>query len=266
MTRYLLLLALGGAAALLAPSRALAQEKPSLNTAPGVPVKPAPAQPVPAPEPTPVQPAPTAPEPAPAPAAQPLPAPSYGSPSGFELPKREQQRKALQEHAEMYSKLFLYGGISPGYYADSYSSVLTLGVSPALGYRITDRIAVGPGFTYTYNNYGFDTNINTTKHIGTNTLGFKVFGQAMVYKQFLAHVEYETTKAEVPVVDANYNILKASYQVSSLLAGAGYRSQISTRAAIDLLLLYNFNDSTYGSVSLYHNPVVRFNFLFNIGH
>jgi hypothetical protein len=266
MKRYLLPLALG-AVVFLAPSLAHAQEKPVLNTAPTVPT-PAPVQPAPA-VPAPIiadtarlRPTNTQPQPAAAPAGT-LPTPSYNSPSGFELPEREQKRQALQQHAEMYSKVFIYSGISPGYSSYYGYSQLSLGISPAIGYRLTDRIAVGPGLTYTYNNYGFDTNINTTQHISTNTLGFKVFGQVMVYKQFFAHAEYETTKAEIPTADANGNLSTASYQVNSMLAGAGYRSQISNRVAADILLLYNFNDN-YNA--LYHNPVVRFNFLFNIGH
>ena len=274
MKRYLLLLALGGAA-LLTPGRALAQEKPVLNTAPTVPT-PTPVRPAPAPRPAPAADtsnvAPTipvytpgqAPAPAPAAPANALPAPSSNSPSGFELPEREQKRQALQQHAEQFTKLFIYGSISPGYISDGYYgySQLSLGITPALGYRITDRIAIGPGITYTYNNYGFDTSLNTTKHVSSNTLGFKVFGQVMVYKQFFAHAEYETTRVETPYIDSNYNVFKVTSQVNSLLAGAGYRSQISNRVAADILLLYNFNDNY---TSLYHNPVVRFNFLFNIG-
>jgi len=50
--------------------------------------------------------------------------------------------------------------------------------------------------------------------------------------------------------------------VQTPLAGIGYRSQISNRAAADIVLLYNFQDN-YNSI--YPNPVIRFNFLFNIG-
>ena len=53
-----------------------------------------------------------------------------------------------------------------------------------------------------------------------------------------------------------------SRSIESPLVGAGYRQQFSDRAAADILILYNFNDSFE---SLYPNPVIRFNFLFNIG-
>jgi hypothetical protein len=55
---------------------------------------------------------------------------------------------------------------------------------------------------------------------------------------------------------------KVTRSVQTPLLGAGYRSQISNRAAADIVLLYNFQDD-YNSI--YPNPVIRFNFLFNIG-
>ena len=274
MKRYLLLLALGGAA-LLTPGRALAQEKPVLNTAPTVPT-PTPVRPAPAPRPAPAADtsnvAPTipvytpgqAPAPAPAAPANALPAPSSNSPSGFELPEREQKRQALQQHAEQYTKLFVYTGFGLGYSSYYDVSQFSFSISPAIGYRVNDKFSIGPGISYAYNNYGFPTTVNTTQHISASNFGVKLFAQYMVYKQFFVHAEYESTRAELLAVDNNGYLTGGTVarQVQTPLLGAGYRSQISNRAAADILLLYNFQDD-YNSI--YPNPVVRFNFLFNIG-
>lgn len=271
MKRYLLLLALGGAA-LLAPGRALAQEKPVLNTAPSVPTPTpvAPTRRAPAADTSNV--APTIPvyTPGQAPAAAPaapagaLPAPSYGSPSGFDLPERERKRQALQQHAEQYTKTFVYTGLGLGYSSYYGVSQFSFSMSPAIGYRVTDKFSVGPGISYSYNNYGFPTSVNTTQHISASNFGVKVFAQYMVYRQFFIHAEYESTRAELLAVDSNNNLTGGTVarQVQTPLLGAGYRSQISNRAAADILLLYNFQDD-YNSI--YPNPVIRFNFLFNIG-
>jgi hypothetical protein len=254
-----------GAVALLAPGRSLAQEKPVLNSAPVV--APAPKPVVPAPTPvSPVTPAETPVAPAQAPAATPAPAydaqPSQDSPSGLELPGREQARKAAQQHAEQFTKLFVYSGIGLGYSSLYGYSNFNFSISPAIGYRINDRLSVGPGISYSYNYYGTNDGYGNSSSINTSSLGVKGFAQFMVYKQFFLHGEYEVTRAQLLAEDQYGNFGKISRSIQTPLLGVGYRSQISNRAAADIVVLYNFQDD-YNSI--YPNPVIRFNFLFNIG-
>jgi hypothetical protein len=259
-----------GAVALLAPGRSFAQQKPVLNTAPpGTTPRPAPTRPpvdttnvAPTiPVYTPGQAAPAATPVPTAPAA--LPAPSEASPSGLELPGREQERKAAQQHAEQYTKLFIYSGIGLGYSSYYGFSNFNFSISPAIGYRVTDRFSIGPGISYAYNHYGQDYQNGPSTSVSTSSLGAKVFVQFRVIDQFFIHAEYESTRAQFLAVDQFNNYVgTVTRTVQTPLAGVGYRSQISNRAAADIVLLYNFQDN-YNSI--YPNPVIRFNFLFNIG-
>lgn len=265
MKRYLLPLLLVSAV-VLPTFRAQAQDnKPVLNTAPPGP-PPAPVRTTPPPTPVPAA---TTPEPTTAPLPEPTTAPDPNAPSGLELPGREKERKAAQQHAEQNTKFFIYSGFGIGYSSNVYydGGALNLSLSPALGYRINDRIAVGPGISYAYTNQTFGKGNPT---LSLNNIGVKGFVQIQVIDQFFVHGEYEVTKAELPLVDINNNyivsnnkILTGSRTVESPLAGVGYRSLISNRVAADILVLYNFN-STFNN-SIYGNPVIRFNFLFNIG-
>jgi len=260
-----------GAVAWLAPGHSFAQDKPVLNTAPPG-TRPAPVQPAPAPIRAPIDTsnvAPTIPvyTPGTAPATQPtpaaLPAPSEQSPSGLELPGREQERKAAQQHAEQYTKLFVYSGIGLGYSSYYGFSNFNFSISPAIGYRVSDRFSIGPGISYAYNHYGQDYANGPSTSVSTSSFGAKVFAQFMVIDNFFVHAEYESTKAQFLLVDQfNQPQGTVTRTVQTPLAGVGYRSQISNRAAADIVLLYNFQDN-YNSI--YPNPVIRFNFLFNIG-
>lgn len=260
-----------GAVALLAPGRSLAQQKPVLNTAPpGTTPRPAPTRPmVDTTNVAPTIPVYTPGQTVPAPATQPtpaaLPAPSQDSPSGLELPGREQERKAAQQHAEQYTKLFIYSGIGLGYSSYYGYSNFNFSISPALGYRVTDRLAIGPGITYAYNYYGQSQSYGNgpSTSVSTSSFGAKVFAQFMVIDNFFVHAEYESTKAQFLLVD-QFNQYQGTVTrtVQTPLAGIGYRSQLGNRAAADIVLLYNFQDN-YNSI--YPNPVIRFNFLFNIG-
>ena len=85
----------------------------------------------------------------------------------------------------------------------------------------------------------------------------------MVIDNFFVHAEFESTRAQFVLVDQfNLPVGTTTRTVQTPLLGVGYRSQISNRAAADIVLLYNFQDN-YNSI--YPNPVIRFNFLFNIG-
>jgi len=267
MKRLLFPSLLLGAVALLAPRHSWAQEKPVLNTAPVV--VPAPVvtpPPAPVPPTTPVEtPATTTPTPAPTtPTNADLPQPDTYSPSGLELPEREQKRKALEQHAEQYTKMFVYSGIGLGYSSYYGLSNFNFSISPAIGYRVSDRFSIGPGISYAYNYYGADNGRGGSTSFNTSSFGVKGFAQFMVYNQFFVHAEYEVTRAELLAVDVNGYLTggKVTRSVQTPLLGAGYRSQISNRAAADIVLLYNFQDD-YNSI--YPNPVIRFNFLFNIG-
>lgn len=195
------------AVALLAPGRSWAQDKPVLNTAPPG-TRPAPVQP--APVRTPVDTAnvaPTIPVYTPgtaAPATQPtpaaLPAPTSGSPSGLELPGREQERKAAQQHAEQYTKLFVYSGLGLGYSSYYGFSNFNFSISPALGYRVSDRFSIGPGISYAYNYYGQDVQNGGSTSVSTSSVGAKVFAQFMVIDNFFVHAEYESTRAQLLVL------------------------------------------------------------------
>ena len=259
MKRHLFPLLLLAAMACLPAHRALAQDKPVLNTAPPgpPPAPPRPVEPARAPEPQPTT--------APPRTNYPVPQPNPDSPSGLELPGREKERQAAQTKSELNSRFFIYTGFGLGYSSYAGYSQFSASLSPSLGIRLNDRLSVGPGISYAYNNYGFSNRSGATvASISTSSIGVKVFGQYRVIDQFLVHAEYENTRAQLLEVDANGFITGnvVTRTVQTPLAGVGYRQQFSNRAAADILLLYNFQDNFS---SIYSNPVIRFNFLFNIG-
>lgn len=230
-------------AAVLAASHIQAQDKPVLNTAPpGTP----PAAPAPA--------APTAPT-APAPTVTP------NKPSGLDLPSSRDARVAGGGSSGISQKLFLYSGFGLGFSSSGSVSQFSFSISPSLGYRLTDRLAVGPGISYSYNHYGLPAGF-PGGDISTSSVGVKAFAQLVVYQEFFVHTEYEVTRAQQLAQD-QYGILTTfTNTVSTPLAGIGYRNQFSDRAAGDILVLYNFNETVF---SIYPNPVIRFTFMYNLG-
>ena len=272
MKRTLFPWALAGAALFLAPAAALAQTdstarpapaKPQLNTAP--PAAPVPATPPPAQqkeyEARPAVPVP-APPPVDAPLPQNTPNPNPSSPSGLEFPtgsRASEQPKPLR-------KYFLYANFGLGYNGNSYyGSQFSASIAPAIGYRISERFAIGPGLSYAFNNYTLPDQLRlpgSPSSYQTSNIGVKGFAQFIFYKDFFLHGEYEVTRAEVLFQDQNTGAISTGkVTVNTPLAGAGYRTRFSDRAAADIVVLYNFND---GLDDIYGQPVIRFSFLFDL--
>lgn len=265
MKRHLLPVLLLVAAAGLPAFQAQAQDKPVLNTAPPAPQ---PAQPRPV-EPTPV-PATTAPAPTAEPTYNAPVQSTPDAPSGLDFPNRK-ATKAGGAEDKPPTKKFIYTNFGLGF--SSYNSLnqFNVSASPAVGFRITDKFAVGPGISYAYSSYSLDNsarnagyalNSKGDKSINSSSVGLKAFAQYIVYKEFFVHAEYEVTNAELIDVDGTNGYYKYKRTVATPLAGIGYRSYLGQNAAADIVALYNFDNSVF---SLYPGLVIRFSFLFNIG-
>ena len=263
---------LAGAGFLAAPA-AFAQRpdststvKPQLNTAPpGTAPRPVTPTPTPAPRQQ-------VPVPAPPPVDEPVPArPSTSSPSGLELP----QRPGVAAPPPPLRKYFLYTNFGLGYSSNPYSGgQFSVSLSPAIGYRVTDKLAIGPGISYAYNNISFPDDyqrLGLPGSLSLHSVGVKGFLQYIVYNEFFIHVEYEVTKAQsYDIYQTNaqqYRIVKTNRTMNTPLAGIGYRNQLGQRTAVDIVALYNFNngyDAQGYPLSPYGQPVIRFSFLYDI--
>ena len=268
MKHHLLpLLLLVAAATGLPTFRAQAQDKPVLNTAPpGLPPAPVrPATPAPAP--------PAAPEPAPAAPTSdpnaPIPQSSPSAPSGLDFPNQK-ATKAGGAEDKPPTKKFVYANFGLGFASTGGLNQFNASISPAVGFRISNKFAVGPGISYAYSSYslsnqarsaGYSLNRQGDKSISSSSVGLKGFAQYIVYKEFFIHAEYEVTNAQLIGNDIN-GYYKYNRTVTTPLAGIGYRSYLGQDAAIDIVGLYNFDTTLY---SLYPPLVIRFSFLFNFG-
>ncbi|AYA36427.1 hypothetical protein D3Y59_04765 [Hymenobacter oligotrophus] len=177
---------------------------------------------------------------------------------------------ATLEQKREPSKYFLYTNFSLGLNSNALGgTVFNVGASPAIGYRLTPRIAIGPGLVYSFNNYSIPRQFATPgdpRNISGHNIGAKLFGQVIVYKQFFVHAEYEVTRAELIgdyVVGNTVYVNKVQTTVRTPLAGIGYRQQFGDRVAGDIAVLYNFNDGM--NANIYGQPVIRFSFLFDLG-
>ncbi len=133
----------------------------------------------------------------------------------------------------------------------SFGAVTYIELSPAIGYRLTDKLSAGVGVIYKYIS---SKNYYSTYSFSTSIYGGKMFANYMVTNNFFPHVEFEVLSLEHKYFDflGNYPD-DGRYLYESLFVGAGYRYPIGKNSYITTVLLYNINHS---SNSFYPSPYV----------
>ncbi len=132
-----------------------------------------------------------------------------------------------------------------------FGSQTFVNISPILGYRLTEKFSSGISVTYLYYRY---RDFNPAYSYSSNTYGGSVFSRYLILENLFAHVEYEVLRMEVR---DNVSRLLGTKDITSVLVGGGYRQMLGERSSINLMLLYNLNESAY---SPYQNPVIRLSF------
>jgi hypothetical protein len=122
-----------------------------------------------------------------------------------------------------------------------------LNISPSIGYKLTDKLVAGIGSTYISLGNPYNPQRITI-------YGGKVFSRYYIFPFAFAHAEVEELNGPWEV---NIN---ESFWINTTLVGGGYHQSLGGNSGIDLMLLWNLNESMY---SPYSNPIIRMGF--NVG-
>ena len=139
-----------------------------------------------------------------------------------------------------------------GYLGLQFGTVTILDIAPMASYRVTEKFHAGLGFTYMYYK---DTRY--TPDYSASSYGFNIFTRYFIWRDLFAHVEYAPLNVGYYDYDASGRWVKSSVWVHDILLGGGYRQRISDRASVNLMVLWNVNESFY---SPYSNPIIRIGF------
>ena len=154
----------------------------------------------------------------------------------------------MSDKKDFKSHLFYGGG-----FGLQFGTVTLVEVSPMIGYKITPKLGVGVSPTYKYYRVKDYYSTSTSTDLVTNVYGGSIFARYSIFENIFAHVEYESLfyNTKVPGYASELQ------QFNSFLVGGGYRQQIGGNSAMNLMLLWNLNDTQN---SLYTNPIIRVGF------
>jgi hypothetical protein len=156
-----------------------------------------------------------------------------------------------------------------------FGSVTGITVAPEIALRTVDNLYFGLRLMYqyyNYKNYYFNDTSNQFLSYKSSVYGGGVFVRYYLNSLFsnvlgnlFAHVEYEYLYYNRPYVQTSGGYILDPYgnafipghevvEVNSFFVGGGYRQQLAGRVSMDLLILFNLNDSFN---SPYSNPIFR---------
>ena len=185
-----------------------------------------------------------------------------------------------QESVKHRSSDFWHRVSVGGYLGLQVGNVTGIVVSPDVSIRIIDQLYGGIGFTYQYywyKNYYLDTKPQPPQYLNysASVYGGRIFLRyylRSLFDNFLgnifAHTEYEYLYYIRPykfdpngsIIDPYYNKFsqgKDAVEINSIFVGGGYEQPVGGRAYLDIMILFNLNDS-YNSP--YSNPIFRIGF------
>jgi hypothetical protein len=157
-------------------------------------------------------------------------------------------------------RLFFGGNVSL-----SVGSETAIELTPLVGYRITPRWSAGVGYKYEYyKSSGGTIGPYTIPSYSTSIYGGDIFTNFVFLKNFpteglslMGQAEYESLSLERKYFenpDATGRFI-----INNFLVGGGIRQRIGRRSSINMLLLWNLNETKN---SPYSNPIIKFNFIF----
>lgn len=133
------------------------------------------------------------------------------------------------------------------------SGTLSVQFNPCVGYRFNEYLTAGLITTYEYYKY---SSISYSSHI----YGGGVYADCTPIDFLVIHGEVQAIN-----YDNYYNYYNNSERTLDIpiLIGGGYRRQISDRASINMMILWNLNatDGLENNTS-FSNPIVRISFIF----
>lgn len=141
-----------------------------------------------------------------------------------------------------------YGGNVPIGLGFGSSTLIQLGISPMLGYKITPNFSLGPRVGFLYSYYSQRLANGQVERVQPLSWTAGAFSRYKFVDRFFAHLEYEYENEAVPYYDSN-GFQVQRYDANNMHIGLGLLQGGSGAMRSEILLLYNVNPSPYSSQS-----------------
>ena len=156
---------------------------------------------------------------------------------GYKKKKKRKRKEKTErkEKVDFAQNLWYGGGMQINFGANQYYSQFVFGLSPMVGYKITNRFSAGPRVSVIFNSFRIQTTTGVEK-ITPISWSVGAFSRYQILSTIFAHVEYEY-KNEAYLT---YNLETQYEKRNNFYLGAGYASNSGSLIRYEIMLLYNF--------------------------
>lgn len=176
-----------------------------------------------------------------------------------EEPVQTEGRKKPVEEKPKFSERLVFGG-DIGLSVGTYTYI---NVSPAIGYRLTDRLIAGLGPIYIYENYK-DYHLESSMYGGKVITSFTVLRGTDINPNFqignlILHLENEVINVKPLMFDQFGPIYGSRLWIDNFLIGGGLSQPVGSKFNVSVLILWDVTNNPY---SPYSNPIFKIGFGF----
>lgn len=170
--------------------------------------------------------------------------------------KKKKKKEKVEDNDDYFDesggkfvdKLWYGGGFNLGYNGGNNRSAFNFGISPMVGYKVTDRLSFGPRAAILYSairDRDVFGQVNRGKSVN---YGLGVFGRMKIFQSLFLHTEYSALNEAFYLVDGRGDLivepgtqkLATTREISNnFYVGGGYFSGGGGGLGYEFLLLYN---------------------------
>lgn len=133
---------------------------------------------------------------------------------------RGNDRRPATRNSGLRDNLWYGAGAQLGFQGGNSQSFFQIGLSPIVGYKVTDFLSFGPRGSVVYNSFAYDTFNGDRVRERWASWSAGLFGRVRVFQQFFAHAEYDLV-SDVDLFDRGTNRRIRTTRVIPFLGG-GY--------------------------------------------
>ena len=160
--------------------------------------------------------------------------------------KKSDDTEYFDESGSFLHKLWYGGGINLGFAGNNAESVFNIGISPMVGYKISEMVSIGPRLVLDYTTRRLSDGFQVYK-VNNVDYGGGIFARLKPFRSIFFHTEFALLNESFIAVDGfGYPIIEPDNKLATVretsenfYIGAGYFSGGNGGFGYEIVLLYN---------------------------